>query len=327
VSEAPNSVQQVHAFRLSSRRSAAWTPGRAGRRLPTRRSQSRRSPAGRWHMLGDQVGRAGGVVGLHPGAIRSEVGSGPPSASHQRPGRVLGQAQIEGRSRHRRVPPCPRPRVEYPVLAGGLNVGVVATDPPCSPSVVATARPWWRRPRRSRVSGSARVGRVGRTCRHRYGLCAWLHHSARCAWADGGGEPGEGAAGVVGVNRRAALSAEHRSSSTGRGSWPGSTQRNVTVAGCPAARRRRACWRRWGRSAATANRRRVRIALLAADFTGPTASSLRRPSEFSWPSRTVVSTTVSSHRTGRCRRRGRGQAIPGRTARRCGRRSPRRATV
>jgi hypothetical protein len=70
-----------------------------------------------------------------------------------------------------------------------------------------------------------------------------------------------------------------RSSWTGRGGRPGSIHRSPTVAGCPTARRSRSCWRRWARSAWTANGGRARIALLAADFSGPTASSLRLPPE------------------------------------------------
>src|SRR6266536_435310 len=88
-----------------------------------------------------------------------------------------------------------------------------------------------------------------------------------------------------------------RSSSTGRGGWPGSTQRSHTVAGSAPARRRRACWWRWWRSPWTAKGGRLRMALLALDFTGPTASSLRLASDpVAPPGRTSTSTMVSSWR-------------------------------
>jgi hypothetical protein len=88
-----------------------------------------------------------------------------------------------------------------------------------------------------------------------------------------------------------------RSSSRGRGGWPGSTQRSWTVAGrTPAKRGRARCWR-WWRSARTAKAGRLRMALLALDFTGPTAGSLRVPSAPATPpGRTSTSTMVSSWR-------------------------------
>src|SRR5215203_1415120 len=66
-----------------------------------------------------------------------------------------------------------------------------------------------------------------------------------------------------------------RSSSTGRGGWPGSTQCSQRVGAWPRARRSRCCWRRCWRSAWTAKGGRVRTALLAADLSGPTATSPR----------------------------------------------------
>jgi hypothetical protein len=61
---------------------------------------------------------------------------------------------------------------------------------------------------------------------------------------DAGGQPGEGAAGVVGVDRRAPLGAEHQVQLDRVGWLAGSTQRSPTVAGCPTARRSRSCSRR-----------------------------------------------------------------------------------
>jgi hypothetical protein len=104
-------------------------------------------------------------------------------------------------------------------------------------------------------------------------MCGWAANpmlaarraKARLAWL-----------GLTGVPRSVRNT---RSNSTGWGGRPGSTHRRVTVWGCPQARRKRACFRRCWRSAWTANGGRVRMALLAADLTGPTASSLRRSLE------------------------------------------------
>jgi hypothetical protein len=91
-----------------------------------------------------------------------------------------------------------------------------------------------------------------------------------------GGQPnlrrqaGEGTAGMVGVDGVPRSVRNTRSSSTGRGGRPGSTQRSSIVEGWPTARRSRSCSRRWWRSVWTANGGRVRMALLAADLTGPT---------------------------------------------------------
>ena len=50
---------------------------------------------------------------------------------------------------------------------------------------------------------------------------------------DAGGEAGEGAAGVVGVDLRGRSVRNTKSSWTGWGGRPGSTLRSVTVWGCP----------------------------------------------------------------------------------------------
>src|SRR5687767_6868812 len=117
---------------------------------------------------------------------------------------------------------------------------------------------------------------------------------------DAGRQAGEGAAGVVGVDRGAPLGAEHQVELDRLGGRPGSTHRSDTVWGCPQASRKRACWRRCWRSAWAAKAGRVRMALLAADLTGPTASSLRRllasPSPWLASGRTAGSTMARAWR-------------------------------
>jgi hypothetical protein len=83
---------------------------------------------------------------------------------------------------------------------------------------------------------------------------------------DAGGQ-GEGAAGVVGVDRRAPLGAEDRVQLDRPGGRPGSTQRNQRVEAWPRLRRSRCCWRCW-RSTWTAKGGRVRMALLAGEGLG-----------------------------------------------------------
>jgi hypothetical protein len=111
--------------------------------------------------------------------------------------------------------------------------------------------------------------------------------------ADRAGEVGEAAAGVVGVERGATLGPEHQIQRH-RAGWPAGLDppqlhSRRLGAGQPQARLQVVvlAQRLHGEGG------RLRMALLALDLTGPTASSLRRPDPV-WPGSRSASTMVSS---------------------------------